>query len=91
MRTTTPGIVVYTQPNCGACVFVAKAITAAGLDADYRDVREDEAAAAMLVELFAAYRPGEHPRTPVAVVDGTPHFGTSLRDHLRSRGRAAAA
>lgn len=90
MRTTNPEIVVYTQANCGACVFVAKAIDAAGLPAAYRDVREDPAAAEMLVQLFDAYKPGERPRTPVAVVDGTPYFGTSLRDYLRSRGRAAA-
>ncbi|MEP9391113.1 glutaredoxin domain-containing protein [Gordonia sp. VNK1] len=90
MRTTTPEIIVLTQPNCGACKFVEKSIDAAGLDASYRDVREDADAAEMLVELFAAHKPGEHPRTPVAVVDGTPYFGTAVRDALRSRGRAAA-
>lgn len=89
MRTTTPEIVVYTQPSCGACKFVERAITTAGLDADYRDVREDEAAAAMLVQLFNTHKPGERPRTPVAVVDGTPYFGTAVRDALRRRSVAA--
>lgn len=91
MRTTTPEIVVYSQPKCPACVFVERSIAAAGLSADYRDVREDEAAAEMLVQLFAAHRPGERPRTPVAVVDGTPYFGTTVRDRLRSVNRSAAA
>lgn len=89
MRTTTPEITVYSQPNCGACVFVSKAIAAAGLHATYRDVRQDEAAAEMLVQLFAAHRPGEHPRTPVTVIDGEVFFGPGVRDHLRSRSRAA--
>ena len=90
MRTTTPEIIVYTQHNCGACKFVERAIDAAGLSATYRDVREDADAADMLVQLIATHRPGEHPRTPVAVVDGTPYFGTAVRDHLRHRRSAAA-
>lgn len=90
MRTTTPEIVVLTQPNCGACIFVERAITAAGLTATYRDVREDADAAEMLTRLYTQHRPGERPRTPVAVVDGTPYFGTAVQEHLRALNRAAA-
>lgn len=88
--TTLPEIVVYTQPSCGACIFVEKSIAAAGLTATYRDVREDADAAERLVQLFAQHRPAERPRTPVAVVDGTPYFGTAVQEHLRALNRAAA-
>jgi glutaredoxin len=90
MRTTLPEITVYTQPSCGACIFVERAIAAAGLHATYRDVREDESAAEMLVQLFAAHRPGERPRTPLTVVDGEVFFGPGVRDALRHRRSAAA-
>ncbi|WP_157753403.1 glutaredoxin family protein [Gordonia sp. 1D] len=90
MRTTLPEILVLTQPNCGACKFVEKAIDAAGLDATYRDVRQDESAAEMLVQLLTQHRPGERPRTPVTVIDGEVFVGPGVRDHLRAMTRAAA-
>ena len=90
MRTTTPEIVVYTQQSCGACKFVERAIDAAGLDATYRDVREDADAAEVLVQLFNTHRPGERPRTPVTVIDGEVVFGPGVRDQLRAMTRAAA-
>lgn len=84
---------LYTQPGCGACIFAAKDLTKAGIDYVTRDVRADDAAAEEVRQLYAAHRDsGEHPQTPVIVIDGTPFFGpVELHAHLRELVRAADA
>ncbi|MDO2981386.1 MULTISPECIES: glutaredoxin family protein [Mycobacteriaceae] len=84
---------LYTQPGCGACIFAAKDLTKAGIDYVTRDVRTDEAARDELLALYAAHRDsGEHPQTPVIVIDGTPFFGpVELHAYLRQLARASTA
>lgn len=86
-------ITLYTQPGCGACIFAAKDLTKASIDFVTRDVRTDPEARDELLALYAEHRDsGEHPQTPVTVIDGQPFFGpVELHAHLRELTRAATA
>lgn len=83
---------LYTQPACGGCTFAAKDLVKAGIDFVSRDVRTDDAARDELLRLYAEHRSeGEHPQTPVTVIDGAPFFGpVELHAHLRAQTKAAA-
>ena len=83
-------ITVLIQPNCTACVWVERALTRHGELFTTRDVRDDPEAEALLRDLYTAHRPGQHPRTPVTILDhDVVVFGTDVRPHLRSRPAAA--
>ena len=57
-----PNVTLYTQPGCGPCVGVKRALDAAGIPYTLRDIRSDEDAYARLVELGYSGTPVvEHP------------------------------
>ncbi|MDO3110450.1 glutaredoxin family protein [Mycobacteroides abscessus] len=82
---------LFTQPGCGACVFAARDLDAAGIEYVARDVRTDADAATELVAMFAVRHPGRIPTTPVAVIGGETLFGAGeIHQHIRDMARAAA-
>ncbi|CPR93656.1 glutaredoxin family protein [Mycobacteroides abscessus] len=83
--------ILFTQPGCGACVFVAKDLDAAGIEFVARDVRTDADAAAELVAMFSVRHPGRIPTTPVVVTDTEMLFGAGeIHQHIRNLARTAA-
>ena len=56
------GITLYSQPGCGPCVGVERALDSLGVPYEIRNVREDEEAAARVAELGYTGTPVvEHP------------------------------
>ncbi|MBX8688102.1 glutaredoxin family protein [Mycobacterium sp. 20091114027_K0903767] len=85
-------VTVLSQPGCGACRFVEKTLDAEGLTYEIRDVREDPAAADLLVGIYERLRPGQHPSTPVTILgEDDIVFGPMVRDRLRELRREEAA
>lgn len=88
----TPTFTILSQPGCGACRFVEKTLSAEGFSYAVRDVREDPAAADLLIGIYARLKPGQHPSTPVTILgEGDIVFGPMVRDRLRELRRAEAA
>lgn len=55
-------VTLYSQPGCGPCMGVSRALDAQGISYTVRNVREDEAAAARVQELGYTGTPVvEHP------------------------------
>lgn len=63
MTTATDTLVtLYTQPGCGPCVAVERALKSAGIAFEIRNIRTDEAAYDRMVELGYTGTPVvEHP------------------------------
>lgn len=63
MTDITPApVILYSQPGCGPCVGVEKYLERAKIPFEIRNIREDEAAAARVVELGYSGTPViEHP------------------------------
>lgn len=60
--TNKPTVTLYSQPGCGPCVGVERALTAAKVPFEVRDIRSDEAAYQRIKELGYMGTPVvEHP------------------------------
>lgn len=85
---TTRNIVLYSQPGCGPCVSLKRALKTTGLDFDEVNVREDEVARDLIRDLG-------YQGTPVLVIRD--EFATIVEHHggfsdaLRARLKGLAA
>lgn len=60
--TTSAPVILYSQPDCGPCVGVKRALDAAHIPFEIKDIRADESAAQRVVELGYTGTPVvEHP------------------------------
>ena len=67
---------LYSQPGCAPCFVMEKALAKYGIAVTKRDVREDDAAYAELVEFYETLTDGRHPATPVVVIDDADGAGS---------------
>lgn len=72
----TARAVVYSQPGCQPCRFMEKMLDKHGIPWSERNVREDEAAYAELVEFHEACAPDRHLGTPLVVIDDADGHGS---------------
>ncbi|GAB3135732.1 hypothetical protein GCM10027289_29880 [Tsukamurella serpentis] len=67
---------MYTQPGCQPCRGMKKALDRYGIPYQERDVQQDPAALAQVVEFYEHLTDGRRPQTPVVVIDNADGHGS---------------